>query len=40
MESAALDESVENARALLPDLETAYANAMRALATLEKGMAE
>ena len=40
MESAALDESVENARALLPDLESAYANAMRELATLEKGMAE
>jgi HPt (histidine-containing phosphotransfer) domain-containing protein len=40
MESAALDESVENARSLLPDLEAAYADAMRELATLEKGMAE
>lgn len=40
MESAALDESVDDARALLPDLETAYADAMRELATLEKGMVE
>lgn len=40
MESAALDESMDSARALLPDLESAYADAMRELATLEKGMAE
>ncbi len=40
MESAALDESVDDARALLPDLEAAYADAMRELATLEKGMVE
>jgi HPt (histidine-containing phosphotransfer) domain-containing protein len=40
MESAALDESVPDARALLPELENAYAAAMRELATLEKGMAE
>lgn len=40
MESAALDESVDDARTLLPELETAYANAMGELATLEKGMAE
>jgi HPt (histidine-containing phosphotransfer) domain-containing protein len=40
MESAALDESAEDARALLPELEAAYTDAMRELATLEKGMAE
>lgn len=40
IESAALDESVDDARTLLPELETAYADAMRELATLEKGMAE
>jgi hypothetical protein len=31
---------VDDARTLLPELETAYANAMNELATLEKGMAE
>ncbi|MEQ1858154.1 MAG: Hpt domain-containing protein [Longimicrobiales bacterium] len=40
MEAAALDESMENARALLPDLEAAYAAAMQELTTLEKGMSE
>ena len=40
MESAALDESVDDARALLPELESAYENAMRELATIEKGLAE
>ena len=40
MESAALDESVEDARALLPELEAAYSNAMKELATIEQGMAE
>ncbi len=40
MESAALDESVEKASSLLPDLEAAYGDAMRELTTLEKGMAE
>ncbi len=40
IESAALDGSVDDARTLLPELETAYADAMRELATLEKGMAE
>jgi HPt (histidine-containing phosphotransfer) domain-containing protein len=40
IESAALEASIENARALLPHLETAYADAMRELGALEKGMAE
>ena len=40
MESAALDESVEDARALLPELETAYDSAMKELAIIEKGMEE
>ena len=40
VESATLDENLEGARALLPDLEAAYADAMRELAELEKGMAE
>jgi HPt (histidine-containing phosphotransfer) domain-containing protein len=40
MESAALEESVDDARTILPELETAYASAMGELATLEKGMAE
>ncbi|MBM4185453.1 MAG: Hpt domain-containing protein [Gemmatimonadetes bacterium] len=35
MEGAALDGSVETAGALLPELESAYADAMRELATLE-----
>ena len=40
MESAALDESVEDARALLPQLETAYDSAMKELTVIEKGLAE
>ncbi len=40
MESAALEESVDDARTILPELETAYSSAMGELATLEKGMAE
>jgi HPt (histidine-containing phosphotransfer) domain-containing protein len=40
MESAALDESVDDARALLPELESAYESAMKELATIEKGLAE
>ena len=40
MESAALDESVDDARKLMPELEGAYSDAMKELATLEKGMAE
>jgi HPt (histidine-containing phosphotransfer) domain-containing protein len=40
MESAALDESLDAARTLLPELESAYASAMRELATIEKGLAE
>jgi HPt (histidine-containing phosphotransfer) domain-containing protein len=40
MESAALDESVDDARALLPDLESAYERAMSELAIIEKGLAE
>jgi HPt (histidine-containing phosphotransfer) domain-containing protein len=40
MESAALDESVDDARRLLPELESAYENAMRELVTIEKGLPE
>jgi HPt (histidine-containing phosphotransfer) domain-containing protein len=40
MESAALDANVADARTLLPELEIAYAEAMRELATIEKGIAE
>lgn len=40
LESAALDKSVDGVRAILPELETAYGDAMRELATLEKGMPE
>jgi HPt (histidine-containing phosphotransfer) domain-containing protein len=40
MESAALDESVDEARNLLPELETAYESAMKELATIEKGLPE
>ena len=40
MESAALDESVDDARRLLPELESAYASAMDELTTIEKGLAE
>jgi HPt (histidine-containing phosphotransfer) domain-containing protein len=40
MESAALDESVDDARSLLPELESAYASAMKELATIEQGLAE
>jgi HPt (histidine-containing phosphotransfer) domain-containing protein len=40
MESAALESNVEDARALLPELETAYAEAMTQLAVIEKGMAQ
>jgi HPt (histidine-containing phosphotransfer) domain-containing protein len=39
MESAALDSNIEDARALLPQLESAYAGAMQELAVIEKGMA-
>ena len=40
MESAALDDSVEDARALLPQLESAYDSAMKELEIIEKGLAE
>ena len=40
MESAALDDSVEDARALLPGLENAYESAMTELSVIEKGMPE
>jgi len=40
MESAALDDSVDDARALLPQLESAYDNAMKELEIIEKGLAE
>ena len=40
MESAALDQNNEDAQALLPELENAYAAAMHELATIEQGIAE
>jgi HPt (histidine-containing phosphotransfer) domain-containing protein len=40
MESAALDANVDAAHALLPELEAAYAEAMRELAEIEKGIVE
>jgi HPt (histidine-containing phosphotransfer) domain-containing protein len=40
MESAALDDRVEDARALLPQLESAYDHAMKELEIIEKGLAE
>jgi HPt (histidine-containing phosphotransfer) domain-containing protein len=40
MESAALDDSVDDARALLPALENAYDGAMRELSIIEKEMPE
>lgn len=40
MESAALEENVEDARGILPDLETAYAEAMSELALIERGIAQ
>lgn len=38
MESAALDSNIEDARTLLPQLESAFAEAMKELAMIEKGM--
>ncbi|HUP52227.1 MAG TPA: Hpt domain-containing protein [Longimicrobiales bacterium] len=38
MESAALDSNMDAARALLPELEGAYAEAMEELAVIEKGI--
>lgn len=38
MESAALDSNMDSARALLPELESAYAEAMEELAVIEKGI--
>jgi HPt (histidine-containing phosphotransfer) domain-containing protein len=40
MESAALDDSVDDARALLPTLEDAYQSAMTELSIIEKGLPE
>ena len=40
MESAALDQNVEDARRLLPDLEAAYSDAMQELATIEQEIPE
>ena len=40
MESAALDDSVDDARALLPELETAYDSAMKELEVIERGLPE
>ena len=40
MESAALDDSVDDARALLPTLEDAYESAMTELSIIEKGLPE
>ena len=40
MESAALDDSVDDARALLPGLENAYDSAMKELSIIEKGLPE
>ena len=39
MESAALESNLESARSLLPDLETAYAEAMKELELIEKEIA-
>jgi HPt (histidine-containing phosphotransfer) domain-containing protein len=39
MESAALDANMDHARALMPELESAYADAMKELAVIEKGIA-
>ena len=40
MESAALEENVDVARRLLPELESAYESAMKELTTIEKGLPE
>ena len=40
MESAALDDSVDDARALLPGLENAYESAMKELSVIEREMPE
>ncbi len=40
MESAALEANLESARSLLPELESAYAEAMKELAVIERGIAE
>ena len=40
MESAALDDSVDDARALLPALENAYDSAMEELSIIEKRLPE
>ena len=39
MESAALDANIDHARALMPELESAYADAMKELAVIEKEIA-
>lgn len=40
IESASLEKDVETVRRLLPDLETAYSDAMAELATIEQGIVE
>jgi HPt (histidine-containing phosphotransfer) domain-containing protein len=40
MESAALDSNLDDARTLMPELESAYVGAMTELAAIEKEMAE
>jgi HPt (histidine-containing phosphotransfer) domain-containing protein len=40
MESASLEQDVDEIRRILPDLETAYSEAMAELASIEKGMRE
>jgi HPt (histidine-containing phosphotransfer) domain-containing protein len=40
MESAALDDSVDDARALLAELESAYDSAMKELEVIERGLPE
>jgi HPt (histidine-containing phosphotransfer) domain-containing protein len=40
MESAALDANASDAKALLPALETAFADAMKELAVIERSMGE
>jgi len=39
IESASLDEDIDQVRRILPELETAYSDAMAELVTIEKGIA-
>ena len=40
IESAALDDDIDEVRRILPELETAYSDAMTELVEIEKGVAE